>query len=474
MKIKKGEKLQDAIGMVGDDLVAEAAQAPKTAKYGRKIWVSALAACLALCVIVLAVWNPFVPSAANAYALVLAEYPDVPEYPLDDRYDSPEYDAWTKARGERWAYIDEIDAYATADFIKKTVPEFLKTENGENAVYSPLNVYMALAMLAESTGGESREQILELMGMKSIDALRKNAHALWRLSYINDGASACIPANSVWLGEGAAFKQAALENLSKHYYASAFSGEMGAEDYNKALRSWLNEQTGGLLKEQVNGMGFSPETVMALVSTLYFKAPWQNEFSPEYNTEGIFHTPRGEAECEFMKKTYVDSYYYLPKFSAVSLRFRNSGKMFFVLPDEGYTPEDLLADGDFANFVAYGGGNSPYTNTMIHLSVPKFDVSDQTNLEEGLKNLGVTDVFDSSKADFSSISETPLFVTQASHSARVVIDEEGCVAAAITIFEAGAGMPKDEVDFVLDRPFIFVITSDADLPLFAGIVNSPN
>ena len=33
--------------------------------------------------------------------------------------------------------------------------------------------------------------------------------------------------------------------------------------------------------------------------------------------------------------------------------------------------------------------------------------------------------------------------------------------------------PKDEVDFVVDRPFLFVITGADSLPLFAGVVNHP-
>ena len=56
-----------------------------------------------------------------------------------------------------------------------------------------------------------------------------------------------------------------------------------------------------------------------------------------------------------------------------------------------------------------------------------------------------------------------------------MVDEEGCIAAAYTVMAAaGAAMPPDEtVDFVLDRPFVFVITSDSGLPLFAGMVKKP-
>ena len=57
------------------------------------------------------------------------------------------------------------------------------------------------------------------------------------------------------------------------------------------------------------------------------------------------------------------------------------------------------------------------------------------------------------------------------------VDEEGCEAAAYTVImtECGAAMPPDdEVDFTLDRPFLFAVTGDSDLPLFTGVVNQPN
>jgi serine protease inhibitor len=33
--------------------------------------------------------------------------------------------------------------------------------------------------------------------------------------------------------------------------------------------------------------------------------------------------------------------------------------------------------------------------------------------------------------------------------------------------------PEDEIDFILDRPFLFLITSRDNLPLFAGVVENP-
>ena len=69
-----------------------------------------------------------------------------------------------------------------------------------------------------------------------------------------------------------------------------------------------------------------------------------------------------------------------------------------------------------------------------------------------------------------------IFLSQARHDARVVIDEEGVEAAAFTIMVSSptsAMPPENEIDFVVDRPFLFLITGADNLPLFAGVVNHP-
>ena len=68
-----------------------------------------------------------------------------------------------------------------------------------------------------------------------------------------------------------------------------------------------------------------------------------------------------------------------------------------------------------------------------------------------------------------------IFVSQAKHGVRVAVDEEGVTAAAYTLMSmAGAGEPPaDEIDFTLDRPFLFALSDRQGLPLFTGVVNQP-
>ena len=68
-----------------------------------------------------------------------------------------------------------------------------------------------------------------------------------------------------------------------------------------------------------------------------------------------------------------------------------------------------------------------------------------------------------------------LYVGMVEQATRVTVDEDGVAAAGyVVVMKPGSPMPPtEEVDFVLDRPFLFTITNSANIPLFAGVVNNP-
>ena len=149
--------------------------------------------------------------------------------------------------------------------------------------------------------------------------------------------------------------------------------------------------------------------------------------------------------------------------------------MYFVLPDEGISTQQVLKNDQFWDLLQRGGEyeNSRY-GVIVTFSVPKFDVSSSADLADGLRDLGVSDVFDDSRSDFSPLTdESGLYVGKVSHNARVKIDEEGVEAAAYTAMAVcGSSMPTEYADFICDRPFIFVITNSDGAVLFMGTVTS--
>ena len=285
--------------------------------------------------------------------------------------------------------------------------------------------------------------------------------------------------NSIWLRDGYNYNSETLQKLGEDFYASAFSGEMGSDAYNNILRGWINEHTGNLLTEQAGKLELNADTVLALVSTLYYSASWHDKFSSAATTQDVFHAPNGDVSTDFLHSSDSNTVYYGDGFSAIGLSLENSGRMWLLKPDEGVDAAELLQNEDTLGFLLANGEWSQTQRAIVNLSLPKFDVSSDLDILDTLAQLGMTDVLDGIKSDFTPLTAAndSLALTQAKHAARVKIDEDGCEAAAYTILgvEATAMMgPEDEIDFTLDKPFVFAITGIDGLPLFVGLVNQPN
>ena len=427
--------------------------------------------------------DPTTQQLAAPVEAAMAQYPNEAKYTASNgNFDSEKYDedwdAWWESYQEKTA--DMTDPAAMTHWFTTSIPALMQDAGKENRVCSPLNIYMALSMLAAVTDGETRQQILDALGAESLELLQKQTAQLWTENSWDDGLVTSTLTNSIWLRDGYSYNDETLKTLGEDYYASAFSGEMGSDAYNNMLRDWLNAHTGNLLTEQANGLKLDPNTVIALVSTIYYRAPWSDSFYDGATTQDVFHAPDSDVTAEFLHSSEYNTVYYGDGFSAIGLSLQNSGRMWLLKPDEGADAAALLQNEDALGFLLANGEWSQTQSATVNLSLPKFDVSSDLDLLDALAQLGMTDVLDGMKADFTPLTtanEDGIALTQAKHAARVKIDEDGCEAAAYTVLapEATAMMgPEDEIDFTLDEPFVFAITGIDGLPLFVGLVNQPD
>lgn len=499
------ERMNEALDQISDRHIAQAARYRRRRPY----WLGAVAAILAivLCIGAFLGSSPIAdpadlptlqgtgpqkipvpgqiqsPETLGLSNLVAApSYPKMVPCPDPEDYETYEgYDTallqWEAGRLEQY---DQPSGYADSltDFFRRSIPEFLSGDG--NRAYSPINVYMALAMLAEVTDGSSRQQILDLLGVGSVEALRTQVGHVWNAHYCDDSQTTTLLANSLWLDSAYTFDPDTTLALAHQYYASVFQGDLGTEELDRQLRAWLDSQTGGLLQEHSSQLELPEESVFALASTIYFAAGWESEFSQDETADGIFHCGDHDLRTPFMNKTLSFGTYYRGEgFGAVGLDLQNRNTMWLILPDEGVTVEEVLDSAEYLELIQSPGSWADKSTLKIHLSLPKFDIDSSIDLCDGLKALGVTHVFDPTVSDFSPMvsSDAEVYVDQIQHAVRVAADEEGVVAAAYTVIiteATGAPTPPtDEIHFTLDRPFLFTITSQDQLPLFAGVVEQP-
>ena len=418
---------------------------------------------------------------AEAEVAVLAE-PELAEqapYPSEEKFldakgnfDADAFDAAWRAWREEQSGRGHANTEALCAFTRMAAPEILQGEG--NRLCSPLNLYLALGMLTEVTDGESRQQLLTLLQQPDMAALRGDADSLWTAHYRDDGAAASRLAASLWLRQDMDYREAPLAQLRDTYRASAFRGVMGAAETDEALQRWINENTGDLLTEQAAGIKLNKDTILALVSTIYYNARWSQIFDPGRTAPGIFHAADGDVDCALMHRSAPMTYHWGEHFAAVTLGLEE-GHMELILPDEGVTPAMLLEEEEFWDYALNPGEWAQQKYLVVRLGLPRFDVAGDLELGKSLRELGVRDVFDASRADFSPLGVPEAFLSQVRHAARVKADEEGVEAAAYTVMMvAGAAMPPEErVELTLDRPFVFVLKGNDGAPLFVGVVETP-
>jgi serpin B len=150
-----------------------------------------------------------------------------------------------------------------------------------------------------------------------------------------------------------------------------------------------------------------------------------------------------------------------------------------------YLPKDTI-ESFFSDIegqqVMINNDKSDMRSLKAEVYFPKFDFQANNDLKEILKMMGMVLPFEEERADFSQMIVAPegnVFISKIFQNARIIVDEEGTEAAAVTAIEMEATSARPEPDepivFKCDRPFVLVIKdSVTGANLFMGIVNDPS
>lgn len=382
------------------------------------------------------------------------------------------------AASENWKnnQISEDTAAALKTFSFRTAAAVLQNQESDGC-YSPLSLYQAMAILASGAEGETQAELFELMGISDLDTLYDQVGRLYRVNYKDNTMDKLRIANSLWIdntdgnGNPVTYSQDWIEAAARNLYAELYSVEFSDAATAESLGAWIADNTGGFLTPSGQELGLTADTVLAIVNTVWYHASWAECFPEALTDEGTFTLSDGtDVTASFMHSTesgrLIDGDGYI-----AAERRLSTGKIRFVLPDEGVDVDSLLTEDRLADIF----GDHESTAATIVWSVPKFESSATYDLADTLRSLGVASIFDPEKADFSAISDSPLFVSRVQQGTHISVNEDGIEAAAYTMFglEAATAIEPELADFTLNRPFLYLITADDGSPLFIGVVRNP-
>ena len=471
-KHEREDKLYNAITNLPDELVDEAKTTPMKRPPAYLKW-GAVAAC-ALIVVGLAAVLPRMirnitdggsqnagnqPGASNAYAaLVPVSYPA--GYGFDD------FDSWRETRGGN--PVDD-EFFRTLDgFAFRSASQILTNSEG-NANYSPISLYYALALAATGAEGTTADELFALLGVSSTEELSAQSANLYRRLFVNNEIGKLKIANSLWMANDVRWKQPFIQNAAESFYAQVFNVDFADAQTGKAMGQWISEQTNGTLTPD---MQVGTDTILSIINTVYFYDEWIDRFSEKETKPNDFQLADGTVvTCDFMNRTSFSAGYAAGDgFLRSTLSTKNASSMIFVLPDEGVSPRDLLADSAKLETALFGGESA--TGEVVW-QIPKFSYGTSFDLKDSLAALGIESAFQNN-ADFSRITDGMAFISSVKQETHIGIDEKGVEASAYTaIMYAGAALPEGRAEMILDRPFLFAITGPESTILFIGICENP-
>ena len=346
-------------------------------------------------------------------------------------------------------------------------------EKTDNWLVSPFSLQCALGMLSNGASGETHNEILHALGLSQYSQEEVNAYFKKLIEGLHAVNSAITvkTSNSVWGNAGVPlkedFQKMNIENYSAMVSQLDFSDPSAVDQIN----AWCNQTTEGLIPSILDEV--NPAATVYLLNSLYFKARWESEFAPEKTQEGDFSTSSGKmVKADFMQTQRMAAYVKNEWFTSTSLSYQNgSYVMRLILPQPEISIDQVL------QALSESDGNLRKNTILadINLKMPRFTLENKMDLIPALQALGMKKAF-TNEADFSSMSDISTYISLVQQATRLKVDEEGSEGAAVTVIEGElmSPLPEEEVDFFLDRPFLFQILEPATgTVLFMGQVGSP-
>jgi serpin B len=383
---------------------------------------------------------------------------------------------------------DEVALYDVAGASNELAVDLYQrlAADGENLVFSPHSIAIALAMTRAGAAGLTAAEldaVLHLSGITDphggFNALDQELSERSGVYTRGDGTKAELQlaiANALWGQQGTKFEDAFLELLAAQYGAGMrlVDYKADAEAARVEINKWIAEQTADRIEDLIPAGGLNSLTRLVLTNAVYLLAPWEEPFDEEGTSAGAFHLVDGtEASAELMHLFAPLPYAAGEGWQAVELAYAGRElSMIVIVPDEGRFSEveSSLSAADLEGIAARLSG------TTVDLQFPKFEFRTQAGLIPVLVELGLAEAADPSRADFSGMTaEEKLFISDVIHEAFIAVDEEGTEAAAATaVVMAASAAPMDPVQLTVDRPFIFQIRdATTGSVLFFGRVMNP-
>merc|ERR1711983_674421 len=189
-----------------------------------------------------------------------------------------------------------------------------------------------------------------------------------------------------------------IESTQQYFLAEPVGMDFSqSEESRTTINQWVEEQTNKKIQNLIAKGSINALTKMVLINAIHFKGDWDVKFDKEKTKKGDFHVTKDkivQADMMYNKEEY-GMLRVKDLRGAIALDMPYKGKrlsMIFLLPDPDHSSLEDLEDAmskveDLNGILKFG------KKVKCEVSLPKFKLESQLDLNEPLQELGMTDMF---------------------------------------------------------------------------------
>lgn len=369
----------------------------------------------------------------------------------------------------------------------KTLSEIVLNENlkqKQNYVFSNTSVDGLLSLISFGLSQPAQKELVSYWKGMSLD---KKAKAINSLKKQSDGVDVKV-GYQIWVDHDYNLFPSYIDDVASKFSVVPQSMDVTKpDDVVNKVNSWAANNTNNLITRVIDEDFVTPDLATILANAIYFKGEWKNKFNKESTQPLEFHGA-GLVDTMVSGESYSFAYNKKDKVVVLELPFKGEKYSMIIAMSakltgvDQYEPTFSYKSGKnikriFKDYII----NSKATNELknseyggdLYLEIPKFTIeSDILDIEEKLSRVGLSSLFESGA--LSNMSTDNLQISKILQKAKIIVNEEGAEAAAVTV--GGMVVISESITVVMkiNGPFAYIIRNNTNNEkLFEGIVINP-
>ncbi|XP_029648048.1 leukocyte elastase inhibitor isoform X2 [Octopus sinensis] len=369
---------------------------------------------------------------------------------------------------------------ASIDHFTSSLFQEMVIGTNENVFMSPFSVATILSMVylgAKQISAEHLKNVLNVTSTPNDLALAYKKY--FSVQKNSNEANMSKSVNRLYVEDKFPVSESYKHKILEYFFTDVKNVDFfkNAERIRIDINKWVKNETYNKITDLLPSKSLSSDTVLLLVNAMHFEGMWAARFPERVTSSREFHLSSGKTvSCDSMFISEDFNTKISQNYKAVELPYMGVKFSMFVILSNKMDGLAALEKEINAQFLKETTERKGFERLSLELYLPKFHFQSAFELSDTLQKLGLSDIFDASKANLSGISsEKDLYVSKFFHKTFIDVNEKGTDAHAasgeVVINPVSA---QTGTKFDVNHPFIFLIADRrTKLIYFIGKVTNP-